>query len=522
MKKNFLFVVPRFAKKGEYYPFPYGLGYVIANMKKHGFNVFVLNLCHHEESFNDLLFKAVLVLGVDVVCTGGMSVHWNEIEEVLNGVKSFYPDVVTVVGGAIVTSDPELALKNLPIDFGVIGEGEETMVALADALCNDKVVEEVHGVCFMRDSKVFFTEPRPPIQDLDSLPFPDYEALGFDEWIQVSSYPKRINWLEYGLLDPHRSVDVFASRSCPFRCTFCYHPLGNQYRQRSLDNVFQEIRYLKEKYGITSINFQDELFSVDKARVCEFASRIKGVGIEYFVQWRVDNVDEKMLLALRDSGVRYLELGVESFSDTVLKSMGKGTTRAQIENAYRLCDKVGIRVISNVILGDPAETEDTIKESLDWVRYHPEYDINIGFILAIPDSELWRYAISKGLISDKFDFIKKRFPVINLTGIDSHRFRRIQRKVAMLNLRKKNIVPGKLVSSKSVSDFIVECPVCGQESRFLYQRYSVFPFSIVVCKHCFKRFKVSTKEAFHLSFFSWLWSISLMKVKIMYVSLFGG
>jgi len=527
--KNFLFVVPRYAKVNEYYPFPYGLGYVIANMKKNGFNVLIVNLCHHEEPIEVLLSEAIKKHDIHVVCSGAMSIHWNELEEVLTTVKKINHDIITVVGGAIVTSDPLLALENLQIDFGIIGEGEETIVELADALCNNKDTKMIRGIGFLDDNKeIFLTGPRPPIKDLDSLPFPDYDGLGFDTWLKINSQAQKINWLEYDLHHPQKQVDIFASRSCPYRCTFCYHPLGNKYRQRSLDSVFKEIEYLRDKYGVTLINFQDELFSVNKERVYDFTSRIKKYDIEYFIQWRVDNIDEGMLQALKDSGVRYLELGVESMSDVVLKSMKKGTTKQQIEQAYTLCEKIGVRVISNIIIGDVAETEDTIKESLDWVKDHPQHDINIGFILAIPDSELWRYALSKGLIKDKLEFIKNRFPVINLTSIDDKRFLEIKHDVMASALKKENIVYGQLLSTKKankfyqdkqVYDFTAKCPVCSKLSDYSYIKYSDHLFSIVVCKHCLKRFKVPTRETFEESFFTELKKVILLNIKIVYISL---
>jgi anaerobic magnesium-protoporphyrin IX monomethyl ester cyclase len=422
LSKNFLFVVPRFANKGGYYPFPYGLASVVASMKQHGFNVFVLNLCHQEGDIKELLYLALNSNHIDVVCTGGMSLHWNEVAEVINNVKEIAPETIIVVGGAIVTSDPVLVLQALRIDYGVIGEGERTMVELASFLCYCRGVKDIKGICFKEDGGVVWSEPD-PIKDLDALPYPDLDVLGFKEWLETNK---------------EKSVDVVASRSCPFHCTFCYHPLGDKYRQHSLGYIMDEVRMLKEKYGIVTINFQDELFSVNKERVLKFALMIKPLGISYFIQWRVDNVDEEMLVALKDSGCKTLELGVESYSDIILESMKKGITKAQIDKAYELCDKVGINVTSNIIIGDPAETEETVKESLGFVRMHPDHIINVGFILAIPSSMLWINALATGRITDKLGFIKKRFPVINLTCMSDWRFNRIRKHIRVENLKRQS------------------------------------------------------------------------------------
>ena len=255
MVKNFLFVVPRFAKINELYNFPWGMGYVVSNMKKHGFNVFCLNLCHYKESIEYLISEAIKKHNINVVCSGAMSVHWNEVDKVLNTVKKINPDIITIVGGPIIISDIELALENMQIDFGVVGEGEETVVELADALCTNKDIKKIQGIAFIdTDKKIHINEPRPPIKDLDSLPFPDYEGLEFDKWMEIDTfYRGGVTALLFDMNNRPRPVEISASRSCPFNCTFCYHPLGKTYRQRSLDNVFKEIDYLSRNSHILRI-----------------------------------------------------------------------------------------------------------------------------------------------------------------------------------------------------------------------------------------------------------------------------
>jgi NADH/NAD ratio-sensing transcriptional regulator Rex len=323
--------------------------------------------------------------------------------------------------------------------------------------------------------------------------------------------------------DLPRVVDIIASRSCPFKCTFCYHPLGNKYRQRSLDNVFKEIDFLKEKYNITFINVIDELFSSDEERFCEFANRIKKYNVKWTTSCRVNDVNEHILKMLKDSNIEFLIFGVESLSDTVLKSMKKRITKAEIEQAYKICDKVGVRPAGNIIIGDISETEDTIKESLNWRENHPEYDISVMFLLAIPNSEIWKYALNSGLINNKLNFIKNRFPIINLTSIDNKRFLKIKKDIKIDNIKKKYIIYGKLISSEKTENFYqnqqifnfnVKCPICSMVSKYSYPKYSYYPFSIVFCKNCHKQLKISTKEAFKLSFLSELKCVLLLNLDI--------
>ncbi len=106
--KNFLFVVPKFADKGNYYVFPIGMAYVVSYLKQKGFNVYCLNLCHSNNSIEQQLSQCFENTEIDVLCTGAMSYYWNEVNNVLKVAKLIKPEIITVVGGAIITSDPKL------------------------------------------------------------------------------------------------------------------------------------------------------------------------------------------------------------------------------------------------------------------------------------------------------------------------------------------------------------------------------------------------------------------------------
>jgi radical SAM superfamily enzyme YgiQ (UPF0313 family) len=456
-----------------------------------------------------------------------MSFHWDLVNDVVSTIKNINPNIKTIVGGAIITSGPELALKNMPIDIGVVGEGEETVVELSDALCTNKDLTTIKGIAFINSEKnLVITEPRPPIKELDSLPFPDYEALEFDKWLEIDHVERGgLIGLLFDIDQKPRVAEISASRSCPFRCTFCFHPLGNKYRQRSLDNVFKEIEYLKKKYNINLLNVLDELFSADEDRVKEFVCRMNKFDIYWNAQMRVDNVNDSILKTLKNSKVMIIGLGVESLSDIVLKSMKKRITKAQIEYAYNLCAKYGVRTGSNIILGDIAETEDTIRESMTWWKDHPEHDLRVGFLLAIPNSQIWKYALNHGLIKNKIHFIRSGFPVINLTKIDDTTFYKIQNDVLRDEFHFKLYLMGNVVFSKKtgseykgkpVYKFTINCPICKSVSTYEYYKYSNRPYSIVLCKHCYKVLKIPTKHAFRESFLNDILMFTYFKLRILH------
>lgn len=501
---NFLFVAPKYVGAGRPYDFYLGIAYVSSYMKYKNFNVFCLNTNHYDTSVEQQLSEHIAANKIDVICTGGMSYHFNQINTVLEAAKKIKPDIITVVGGAIITSDPVLAMENMKIDYGIIGEGEETMADLADKLCNGGDINSVKGLIFFnKDRELITNEKRPYISDLNSLPVPDYEGFEYGKFVNLfgsnDSTP-------FTVLDEVKPAYIITSRSCPFNCTFCYHPLGKKYRQRSLDNVFMEIDYLVKMYGINMLYVMDELFAADKKRMHGFAEKIRKYNINWMPQLRVTDVDEHVLKALKDSGVFCISYGIESASDKILESMKKKTTRAQIENALNLTQAARIAIQGNIILGDPEETEETLKESIDWWKEHPEYGINLSMIQTVPDAPIYRYAMANNLIKDKLKHMKEGFPIINLTKISDNKFEEVKSFVKTSRVDGSYVKIGKVLESKiqyknqlneNIFSIKIRCPICHNISEYKNMKQSSFRiYSTFICRNCYLYMRVENEELY--------------------------
>jgi len=503
---NVLIVVPRYAGPGKFYNWPIGLASIYAFLKRNGFLVSCLNLCH--ETVDDTgtsLKNAFKRQTIDVVCTGGMAMHSKKIEDIFTNAKLIRPEVITVAGGPIVTADPEMALRHLPIDFGVIGEGEYAMVELLEALRNGSSPDSVKGLAFIRNKGEFvFTGARKEISDLDSLPMPEYEDFGFKQWMTTIKYAKQMTILEN--IRDVRYAEMIGSRSCPFSCTFCYHPLGKVYRKRSIEHIFKEIDFLVNTYGVNVIAFGDELFSANNEQMLQFAERIRPYNLKYLVQLRVNNIQQEVLEKLVESGAMYATFGIESMSDRVLKSMKKQTTRSEIINALALARKARLYCSGNIILGDPADTLETITESISWVQENPSYNISLGFVVAVPDAPIYRYALEQGIIKDKWAHVRNNLPLVNLTKISNWKYYNLLLKVQYWNFMHSNNTAGVLVSSKKLEEqfegkhfYMLEmrCPFCGCEQKLkTFMGYST-PNVLIVCVKCFASFKISQNNAFY-------------------------
>lgn len=509
---NFLFVMQKETRDKEQHSFPYGMAYVTAVMKEHGFNVFYLDLNFSSaESVETRLQNKILSDEIDVVCLGGMSVQYRGINEVLEITKRINPDLITVVGGAIITAHPRLSIENMQIDYGVLKEGEYTMAELAKTLCNAGDPSTVVGLVFKnKQGKFVSTGERKEIQDLDALPLPDYEGWELERHLPLR---KPNTSSVFQVLDEVRSANIISSRSCPFSCTFCYQPLGRVYRQRSMEMVFKEIDLLRERYNVNAIDLMDDLFSVRKERMLEFAERIAPYHIPWTAQLRVGDVNLELLRVLKASGLTLISYGIESVNDNILMSMKKKITSKQIEDALRVTREAKIGIQGNILFGDPAETEETFEVSLGWWKNHPEYDLALYQILTVPNSRLYQMAVKKGLIKDEFEFMKNKFPVINLTEMPDLKFSMLMSKITLYQENSRYKIRGKVLASRMTEtdkegtnyfSITLQCPECLAVNIYNnFHQSSPAQYFTVFCRCCYGRHWFSTLKAFPDNYSFW-------------------
>lgn len=138
-------------------------------------------------------------------------------------------------------------------------------------------------------------------------------------------------------INEKNTILMSTSRACPYQCTFCFHSSGSKYRQRSLDNFFEELDILVEKYAIKYIFIVDELFAVKMDRLKEFCQRIKPYNIKWWAEFRVNTVTKEMVDLLKDANCAVMAFGIERADNRILKSMRKNITIEQTANALNWC-----------------------------------------------------------------------------------------------------------------------------------------------------------------------------------------
>jgi anaerobic magnesium-protoporphyrin IX monomethyl ester cyclase len=460
---NYLFVMPKNSAKssGGFNVFPVGITYVSAYMKKHGFNVFTVNLEFDKRNTEQALKDIIVSNNIGCVCVSGLSRDYSRVKDIVDISNGIDSSIITVVGGGIITGDPEPAMIALGADIGVVGQGEETMVELATAINADSNLHDILGLIYKRrkfdricvESDEFsFTGFRKDVSDLDFLPFPDYEGFDYDKYL------KQID---------NENTFIVASRSCPFKCTFCFHPSGDRYRKRSIDNIFVEIEYLHSKYGINNLVVSDELFSPKRSRIIDFCNKIKNYDFTWACQLRVSDVDESLLGIMKDSGCVNISFGVESVDDDVLESMDKKITSDQIKQALLLTHKSGIEIQGGLIFGDVRETLSTAHNSLSWNDKHLHYGLELNMIQVFPGTILYENACKDGVILDRVEFLMEKCPQINVSQMSDSEYKRLASDIYRINMLPKygpkEYEVSAIDTDAKAADVNFKCLNCGFE-----------------------------------------------------------
>lgn len=434
---NVLFLIPRYRTYGMdgHYVMPMGTLYVSAFVKRSGVcRVFTLNLNHVEGDEYEILSDFCRRHGIDVLGVGGLSGEYEDLARMVAFGRRINPAMFIVVGGGIVTADPTNTMAAFEqVDCGIVGEGEETVVELLSALAGHRSLSEVNGLIYRDESGLHLTAPRKEIMNLDDLPFPDYEGFNYAAYLEQNPDLSDVG-------KKYSQVSVIGGRSCKYNCTFCFHPSGTRYRQRSLDSIFAEIDYLVAHYPISYIALREELFATDNKRVADFCRRIESYDVDWSIQLRIDSVNHELVDILKGTRCRYVFVGVESADDKVLRSMRKGITRAQIESALDMLHQAGLNSRSGVIFGDEAETFETAQNTIRWfLENNSRYRLFVDMIISFPGSTLYRHACERGVIPDPVQFLKDGCPIVNVSAMSDQEFGQLVKQVEKINYRKYNV-----------------------------------------------------------------------------------
>lgn len=390
---------------GSVYP-PLSILYTAAVLEKNpDFEVVVVDANGFDMTLNQVHNKIVKFNPNLVYIRCGFDTQKTDLL-VLKIAKSY--GAMTVLRSKIIADVASLRdeiLKNDYVDIFMNSEPEAAIEKLAQEILIDQIVQskktqetafardadpgikedlafliKVPGISFYYKGKVITTLPAKEIADIDSLPYPAYHMLP-----SLKPYHTGVMNSPFAL--------VQTTRGCPFMCTFCAFG-KSRCRERSVESVISELKYLKDKFKIRSFLFFDDTISIKKGRIEELAQRMieeKLDTLKWVCCTRANLVTYDMLKLLKKAGMTEIAIGIETGSETILSNTKKGVTLDDIRQAAKWCHELKIMFYGLAIIGLPGETKETIKETVDFIKEIDPFYTQFCFSTPFPNTEMYAY-----------------------------------------------------------------------------------------------------------------------------------
>ena len=376
---------------------PIGLAYCGAVAEAAGHEVEILDLALEKTVPASLerLRQRVSEGRFDLVGLTCMTVEYAGAVEAARAIKDCAPDLPVIFGGQHPTIESDEVLNNGACDFVVIGEGENTFLDLANVLARGGDPGEVNGILYRSNGEAVRTIPRTDSVDIEALPWPAYHLLEVDRYFEMESArytPKH-----------KRAIQIFTSRGCPWRCTYCHDLFGKKFRGRSAENVFGEMRMLYHQYGVREYMIEDDIFNLDIPRakqICDMIinSEMNGqVYMQFGNGLRLECFDEELVRKLAQAGTHHIAVAIESASPRIQKLIKKNLHLNKARDVLAWTRKYGISTLGFFMIGFPTETVDEIKQTIEFARRTDLDEALFSIVIPYAGTEINKMVYEQGL-----------------------------------------------------------------------------------------------------------------------------
>lgn len=352
---------------------PLGLAYIAAVLRQHGYRPSIVDL--NISGMDPARVKSIIETADPAVL--GISTH---TETYLGGLefariaKGLRPDLAVVMGGSHSSVMYEEVIREDCVDFVVRGEGELTMLELADFLLKGVGdPADIKGIAYKVDRTVKTTPARPFIEDPDTLPFPARDLLP----LELYTFPGNL---------------LTSRGGCPFNCDFCAVNniwLGRR-RYRRPEKVIEEVKSVMRQYRLGGVAFADDTFTLNRKHTLRLCGLLKDLvaedmGVPWTCSTRADLVDRELLEAMVGAGCYGIQYGVEAGSQEILDLIGKGITLEQVRQAVKLSKEVGVRdVLCSFMFPHPADTVETVRAQKAFMKELSDLGARISMSYTTP------------------------------------------------------------------------------------------------------------------------------------------
>jgi len=362
-------------------PLPLGLLSVATHLKNNGHEVRIYDRAVEGGGFSKLLsrFSPGLV-GISV--PGGMS-----FSDALKLSRAARKQGIPVVwGGPMASLVPELALQSGAVDFVALGDGEKPILALAEALSAGEPVANIPGLALLRGGEPLINKPAVPA-DLAELPVIDFT------FVDPAKYFFKNRSCE-------RMLHVYASKGCTGTCAFCYNSglAKGCWRQRPLEHVIAELRWLKDHAQIDGVYFVDDLIAPDRETLARFCRALidAGLAIAWSCDIRADLFEREDFFLMAEAGCRWVMCGIESGTPAGQRQIKKYLDLDKAKDTMRWCGEAGIFTTATFITGLPGQTEEDLKQSIAYMRSLGAKTVIGGIFGPFPETEMTLALVAQG------------------------------------------------------------------------------------------------------------------------------
>lgn len=405
---DFLIIIPPVGTKNTIYP-PYGAMYIVSALRQKGYKSKILNVDTNRITNTEIIDRIRQFNPKYLGFSGIVASSYKYIKELSFELRAAFPKKMQILGGGL-SSAVEPIFRNTPIDIIVYGEGDVTIAELMDHLENKKNLSGVRGIYYKAGASFVSTGKRELIKNLDVLPYPAFDSIDIDKYLPdgvefIRNFTNRI--IDKRIYDRKRKrkmITIPTSRGCFNECSFCFRAYPGL-RVNSIKYVFDFIEYCIEKFNVGFFTFGDECFAPNKERNLEFIEEYKRRKLDIIFRilgMRVDTVDKEILRAYKEIGCWMIAYGFESGSQKMLNIIDKRIAVEKNKDVALWTQEAGIFTSIPLILGMPGETDETIQETINFLK-----SLNLDFkqyqwkyAIPIPGSHLYNFAKITSLIED--------------------------------------------------------------------------------------------------------------------------
>ncbi len=382
-------------EEGNYMPFPFFLSYAAAVLTENNIDISFCDAIAEDISINTFLKRLQSDnANVFVMETSTPSINYDI--HVIKKIREFYKGMVIICGPEGNIYNEDFLNNHKDIDFVLVGEYEYTLLDLVQCLKNNLPYNDVKGIIYRnKEGLAIKNGKRDLINNLDELPWLYRKGL------KMESYDDRPGGI------PAPSVQMWASRGCPFRCSFCNWPQlmygGNKYRTRNVTDIVDEMEMLK-KQGFKSVYFDDDTFNIGKNRMLEFACELKkrNLNLPYAIMARADLMDWEILSELHCSGLKAVKYGIESGVQELIDGINKSLDLEAAKSMVLATKELGIFTHLTFTFGLPGETLETIEKTIQFALDLDADSVQFSITTPFPGTEFHKEMSDKNfLISDK-------------------------------------------------------------------------------------------------------------------------